>query len=215
MTSQPDHLVVSAPTLDAGVRWVEERLNVTIPRIGGEHKGKGTHNIVLSLGPELYLEIIALNPDATERIPPRWTWLDDRPADSPPNLETWAVRCDDVRAALAASSIKPGNVESMSRGDLKWLITIAPDGKLARDGAFPFFIQWSKNPPHPVASVLPDLGVRLKRLEIRRKDAADIGESLRAIGLDDDRIVLHPDEAPKLVAVFATPRGERELHSQV
>lgn len=216
MTAQPDHLVIAAPNLDAGVAWVEKALGVTIPRRGGEHTAKGTHNVVMSLGPDFYLEILSLNPDSTERNPPRWTWLDDKPADFTPSLETWSSRCTDVRAALAASDIKPGNVESMSRGDMHWLITLADDGSLtpAKDGAFPFLIQWEQNPPHPVASTLPDLGCRLRSLAIRHPDAAEIQKSLGAIKLTDPRVSVSTEQGPRLTATIETPNGERTLETR-
>lgn len=215
MKAELDHLVLAAPTLDAGVAWVESSLGVKVPRRGGEHTGKGTHNVVVSLGPDFYLEILSLNPDSKERNPPRWTWLDDKPDDYTPSLETWSARCDDVRAALAESDIKPGKVESMSRGNMEWLITLAVDGSLApaKGGAFPFLIQWQKNPPHPVASTLPDLGLRLKTLQIRHLDAPSIEKSLGAIGLKDSRLHVSLGEGPRLVATIDTPDGERTLET--
>lgn len=215
MKAEPDHLVLAAPTLDAGVEWVESSLGIKIPRRGGEHTGKGTHNVVVSLGDDFYLEILSLNPDSKERNAPRWTWLDDKPADYTPSLETWSARCDDVRAALDESDIKPGKVESMSRGDMEWLITLADDGSLtpAADGAFPFLIQWQKNPPHPVASTLPDLGLRLKTLQIRSLQGQDIKRSLGAIGLKDSRLRISVGQGPRLVATINTPNGERTLET--
>jgi hypothetical protein len=215
MPAQADHLVVSAATLDEGVAWVESQLGVSLsPRRGGEHQGKGTHNVLLSLGPELYLEIIALNPDAPTRTPPRWSWLDNLPADAPPSLDTWLVRTPDLASALAASSIKPGELQSMSRGSLHWQITLTPDGSLPADGAMPAFIQWHQDTPHPVTANLPDVGARLLKLEIRHQDAAAIADSLRAIGLDDARINIEALQGPKLVATFDTPEGVRILSSR-
>ena len=66
-----DHLVVAATTLDAGVAWVQARLGVTVP-FGGIHDHMGTHNCVGQLTPTTFLEIIAINPDATpDRAPIR------------------------------------------------------------------------------------------------------------------------------------------------
>lgn len=215
MKAELDHLVLAAPTLDKGVEWVETSLGVKIPREGGEHTGKGTHNVVVSLGDDFYLEILALNPDSKERNPPRWTWLDDKPKDFTPSLETWSARCDDVQAALDASDIKPGKVVSMSRGDMTWQITIADDGSLkpAADGTFPFLIQWQKYPPHPVASKLKDLGLRLKTLQVRSLDYQNIKTSLHEIGVHDHRLRVSLGEGPRLVATITTPDGERTLET--
>ena len=49
-----DHLVVAATSLAEGSQWVEERLGVTTDP-GGHHTAFGTHNRLLSLGPDCYL----------------------------------------------------------------------------------------------------------------------------------------------------------------
>ena len=41
-----DHLAITAPTLEIGVRWVEERLGVRLSP-GGAHPMMGTHNRLL------------------------------------------------------------------------------------------------------------------------------------------------------------------------
>jgi hypothetical protein len=55
-----DHLVVGAPGLRSGIRWVEERVGVA-PVEGGAHEGMGTHNALLGLG-DHYLEVLAPDP---------------------------------------------------------------------------------------------------------------------------------------------------------
>ena len=71
-----DHLVVAAPSLEAGVAWCEATLGVT-PGPGGRHPQFGTHNRLLKIAseayPQAYLEIIAIDPQAAP------------PADRPPS----------------------------------------------------------------------------------------------------------------------------------
>ncbi|GAB4264625.1 MAG: hypothetical protein Kow0013_12000 [Pararhodobacter sp.] len=56
-----DHLAVAVEDLDSGTRRVAELLGVPFES-GGHHAAMGTHNRLLSLGPEEYLEVIVTCP---------------------------------------------------------------------------------------------------------------------------------------------------------
>ncbi|MFD0934083.1 VOC family protein, partial [Methylobacterium trifolii] len=71
-----DHLAVVAPTLAEGIAHVRDSLNLDIPE-GGRHREMGTRNHLLRLGDALFLEVIAVDPDATPPGRPRWFGLDD------------------------------------------------------------------------------------------------------------------------------------------
>ncbi|MFJ3044589.1 VOC family protein [Herbaspirillum chlorophenolicum] len=210
LRTEPDHLVVTAASLAQGMDWVEQKLGLSMaPRIGGEHVRLGTHNALMSLGPGFYLEVIAVDPLAPAPSRPRWFGLDTQEDHASPRLAHWVARTGDIHAALQASPLKPGIVEEMSRGALHWLITIAADGRLQCDGLLPSLIQWQSQ-PHP-ATALPDLGCRLVTLEGRHPQAGALSASLHAIGLDDQRIVLHEAKVAALSAVIMTPHGIRVL----
>jgi Glyoxalase-like domain len=82
-----DHLVLATPDLDRTVDDVERRFGVRASA-GGQHRGMGTRNALLSLGERTYLEIVG--PDATQPPPPmpRWFGIDTLQA---PRLVTWAA----------------------------------------------------------------------------------------------------------------------------
>ena len=65
-----DHLAVSAETLADGVAYVEQALGLALAG-GGQHPLMATHNRLLGLG-DLYLEVIAADPDAPRPAHPRW-----------------------------------------------------------------------------------------------------------------------------------------------
>ena len=67
-----DHLVLAAATLADGIDYVAS-LTGTAPVAGGKHAAMGTHNALLRLGGETYLEIIAVDPDGTKPARRRWS----------------------------------------------------------------------------------------------------------------------------------------------
>ena len=101
-----DHLVVAARTLEEGARWLEERTGVpAVP--GGRHALMGTHNRLVALQGGMYLEIIAIDPQAPTPGRPRWFAL-DTPAmrarlEQGPALVHWVVRTPDIEVARAAA----------------------------------------------------------------------------------------------------------------
>jgi len=74
---QIDHLVVCAESLEEGAAFVEAKLGVAMSA-GGKHALMGTHNRLLSLGAEAYLEVIAIDPEAGPPGRARWFGLDLR-----------------------------------------------------------------------------------------------------------------------------------------
>ncbi|MBL9050432.1 MAG: VOC family protein [Tabrizicola sp.] len=199
-----DHLAVSAGTLDEGVAWVEMALGVKLSG-GGKHAHMATHNRLLGLG-ELYLEVIATDPEAPRPTGPRWFDLDR--FQGPPRLTHWICRTDDLDAALKTAPDGAGRPVDLSRGDYRWRFAATEGGRLPFDDSFPALIQWQGD-LHP-AKALPDAGVRLVRLEITHPQVAALQGSL-AGQLADPRIGFHLGPHKSLRATFATPQGLRVL----
>jgi len=118
-----DHITITAPSLEAGAALVRQCLGVA-PQRGGQHPRMGTHNLLLRLGEAMFLEVIAIDPEAPAPSRPRWFALDELAADAQPRLSCWVARTPDIRAAAAAACEPLGHVEPMSRGALNWLITL-------------------------------------------------------------------------------------------
>lgn len=196
-----DHLAVSATALEDGVAAVEAALGLPLAA-GGKHPHMATHNRLLGLG-DLYLEVIAADPDAPAPGWPRWFDLDH--FTGPPRLTNWVCACDDLDRALEASPAGTGDPVDLQRGDFRWRMAVPGDGKLPFGGAFPALIQWQG--PHP-APRLPDQGARLHRLEVAHPEA----EALRAaLSIADDRLVILPGPVKALRAEIDTPHGRRVL----
>jgi hypothetical protein len=214
MTARPvsrvDHIAVTAPSLEIGAAWVEQVLGVA-PQAGGEHPQMGTHNVLLRLGDDVYLEVIAVNPRAPAPGRPRWFGLDAQAPDSPPRVRNWIARTSDIATALVAAGEKLGPATAMQRGDLQWLITIPEDGKPLMGGTAPALIEW-KTGPHP-ASRLQDHGLGLLALELFHPRPHRLMALLDVIGIDGPvRVRRSPaGQGSSLVLHVATPRGPRSL----
>jgi hypothetical protein len=118
-----DHLVYGAPGLAGAVADLEERLGVRA-QAGGQHIGLGTHNALLALGPQTYLEVIAPDPGQPEPSVPRPFGLGGI---SRGGLVGWAIACQNIDAAVADARRRgydPGEVAGMQRA--------APTGPVLR-----------------------------------------------------------------------------------
>ncbi|WP_337869974.1 VOC family protein [Meiothermus sp.] len=187
-----DHLVLAAQTLQEGVEYVQDTLEVVLPPAGGRHPLMGTHNRLLNLGGGVYLEIIAIDPGAPTPARPCWFALDGFAG--APRLLTWVARTEALERYAA---LELGPVSKASRGDLEWYITLPEDGRLHWGGVVPYLIQWG--PKHPT-DTLSDLGCRLVELMVFHP-RPEPGTLLQKLGLD---IRLEPSDLPGLRAFIQT-----------
>jgi len=170
-----DHLVYALRDFERGLEVAAERFGLA-PVIGGRHPRFGTRNALLALGPSIYLEFIAADPDVATPADGRPFGLDELRRD---RLVTWAVRCRDLdadRARLVAQGIPLGQVQTgeRERADgtlLRWRLTDLY--VLPLDGAFPFLMDWGAS-PHPAQSA-PDAG-QLLDLTLATRHCATLEE---------------------------------------
>ncbi|MFK5926127.1 MAG: VOC family protein [Desulfuromusa sp.] len=202
-----DHIVITAPTLEAGAELVKKTLGVN-PQKGGEHPRMGTHNLLLRLGDSVYLEVISPDPAAENPNRPRWFALDEIKSDAPPTLKSWVVRTADIQSTAKTCSEPVGDIESMSRGEMDWLITIPKDGHIPINEGAPALIQWQVE-PYP-ASRLEDHGLSLTQLQIFHPEPERLSNFLNSIHLEGNIKVLY-GRKKRLVAHIETLQGVREL----
>lgn len=208
-----DHLVIAARTLAEGAAWVEARLGVPMGP-GGKHVLMGTHNRLLSLGPDHFLEVIAVDPDAVPPTRPRWFGLDAQQTQARltqgPRLLHWVVRTDDIEPAVKATAGGEPEILLLSRGDYRWRIGVPRSGRLAQEGISPTVIQWEGNRPH---EFLAPSGCRLESLVLHHPEAAMTLRTLHAAGLGAAEPVEAQDGGGGvgLLARIRTPRGIVEL----
>ncbi|UWQ84735.1 VOC family protein [Leisingera caerulea] len=198
-----DHLAVAGQTLQEAVAHTEEALGIPLGP-GGRHARYGTHNRLIGLEDGLYLEAIAIDPDARPEEQPRWFNLDR--FEGPARLSNWILRSGDLEAEKHLLPPHAQRHVSMQRGDLSWLMTVPADGLLPFDNLFPAVLQWQAEPP---AGKLPQSGCRLTRLVLSHPEAAELQTALDRI-LNDPRLKVEAGE-PAMMAEFATPHGPRVL----
>jgi hypothetical protein len=171
----------------------------------------GTHNLLLRLGEAAYLEVISSNPAADPPGRPRWFGLDEADSAAGPRLSAWVARTHDIRTAVAAAAEDLGPIETMNRGDLEWLITVAPSGIPLLDGVAPALIQWPLG-RHPTSG-LRDAGCRLVRLEVFHSKPVRVSLLLERLGLPDAVTVTPLPHGVRgyLAALIDTPNGPRGI----
>jgi len=195
-----DHLVLAAPSLDAGIDHVRELTGVA-PVFGGRHEGAGTHNALLSLGAPAYLEVLAPDPEQ----PPTAALIDASEL-TEPRLHGFAIGCDDLDAAVR--DLREAGVEDVSEPfamtrrqpdgtELAWRLAFIGQGM---GGARPFLISWGATPSP--ADTAP-AGGRLLTLRAGDPDPA-AARRLAALGVD---VEVEGSRTPWLRATLETPAG--------
>jgi hypothetical protein len=149
-----DHIVITCRHLQSGIDYIKKIFGIEIP-IGGQHHFMGTHNAVMAVGNNVYLEVIAIDPTLPAPPHPRWFGLDnlgsaDRSGENP-LLTHFVLRTTDIKASLAnldkTEQSLVGKPHPASRGDLKWQITLNPNGIPPLGGCLPALIEWDGQPP--------------------------------------------------------------------
>ena len=203
-----DHMVFAVTDLDDGIEQLESATGVRA-EFGGSHPGQGTHNALLSLGPRVYLEILAPDPKQSDPRSMQSLGLSEQRSS---RLITWAVRAPNMdklvqQAAERGTKLQIPSSGTRKRSDdqlLSWRSTELADDRRG-DGLAPFFIDWGTT-EHPAAT--SPKGVRLVALRIQHPSP----ESVQSLfdSLDVPLIIQRgPDVA--LIAVLDSPRGRVEL----
>jgi hypothetical protein len=191
-----DHLAIAAETLEEGVAWAQESLGVAF-LAGGKHARFGTHNQLLGLADDLYLEVISVDPNA-HCDGPRWFALDA--FKGPPRLANWICEAGNFDATMVHGMRKV----AMERGGLRWDMGVPLDGGLPMGGGFPTVLQWhTDNSP---GRSLAQSGCALRRLTVQHPLAREIEDQL-ADQLSDARVQFEPSDRIALSASFETPNG--------
>jgi hypothetical protein len=199
-----DHFAVLGETLPEAVAHAEDMLGLPLGP-GGRHSRYGTYNRLLGLAPEVYLEAIAIDPQAPAPADARWFGLDRFVG--PARLDKWVCRVPDLDAALAALPMAGRRVD-LERDGLRWSMAVPQDGELPFDGLFPALIQWHTDTP-PGRS-LPPSGLTLEVLTVTHPQAAAL-EALLTPHLTAPLVGFATGAHPALSARLTGPSGALTL----
>ena len=195
-----DHFVVAIDDLDVGISAFEGLTGVR-PAYGGAHPNLGTHNALVSLGRDRYLEILAPRPDA--ELHPMVQEVGEHKTLTP---IFWALATDDivelhrvVRAVgFAADEPSPGSRVTEDGETLSWSMFMMGDERPANA---PFFIQWDPASRHPSTSA--PAGCSLESFTVASVDNENLEWLLTAVGFTAS-VVSGPT---RTVITLGTPRG--------
>lgn len=211
-----DHLVIGCADLARGTAWLERFLGATLGPIG-QHELMGTHNRLVSLGPDCYLELIAIDPSARTHDTPRWFGLDTADVreriTQRPRLIGWVARTTDIDGLSEKTGGTLGSVLGMARGDFQWRITNPDDGFPIEGGLIPHMIQWDVA-IHPCER-LPDQNLRFTWMEAAHPNPAKVEYLLSEIGLPKKLVMTAspPYSGMTMCAYIQTPTGTKTLMS--
>jgi hypothetical protein len=207
-----DHLTVIAPTLAEGVLHVRACLDLDVP-FGQRHDYMGTHNHLLQLGGTVYLEIVALDPQAAQPGRPRWFGLDDQRQvreawEEGRRLRGWVARTDGIGAVLHGRGEISGEIVPLPTVGSSFDFAIPKDGSLPLDGAAPSIID-RRGKPRAMAAIA-DLGARLRSFTLEHPDPAAVSALYRELDIDRPPAIAR---GPRLRyrAQIDTPAGTKEL----
>ncbi|HET8985472.1 MAG TPA: VOC family protein [Trueperaceae bacterium] len=227
-----DHLLYVGPDLARLVRDLTDLSGLTAS-VGGKHPGQGTHNALLGLGPDSYLELMAPDPEQSAApgasapgAAPPGTFLRSIAYAATPQVFTWCAKARDAGATASAAralglevTVYGGSRVTPAGATLRWDLIIVDGHGLG--GVVPFLIDWHDS-PHPARALHERAaganGLRLDRLELRHPDPAAVTNLLRGLSTAGGAPANRPLEVavrhapqPGIVAKLTGPAGPFEL----
>jgi len=207
MKSRIDHIVIGASNLISGTNYLENKLsNKFFP--GGEHQIMGTHNNLLQLQSNIYLEIIANNPNVGNPSRPRWFSLDEtrtkKKIEKSPRALCWVLEVNDIENTAKKCGYNPGEILQISRGELTWKITVPNNGMLVDNGVLPFLIEWPNN-QHP-SKKLTNSNIIMNTLSLFHPEPSKIKNIIYNLIKSDLILILEGD--PKIELILTTENEE-------
>lgn len=188
-----DHVIYAAPDLEPAIAEFTRRYGIA-PSPGGRHIVFGTRNALVGLTKNMFLEIVAIDPQQDVPANRRFLALDTT---STPSFAGWCARAsrplEETVAIARGVGCDLGEILSMSRSrpdgtTLSWTVTSPFAGR--EGGVLPFYIERG-SAPNPASSLPPLL--TLVSLTVIHPDADRIHAVLNALGEHDVHVERGPE----------------------
>ncbi len=176
MSLQLDHVAFGAADLASGIDFMSNALGVA-PIGGGKHELFGTHNALWRIEGNypIYLEVIAIDPNAEPILHLRWFGLEDKNVQqrlkNGCQLLTYVASTTDIKTATKQMKEDHGEPVTVSRGNLNWQFSVPKKGNLIANGALPYLIEWEDKSP---VETMKNQGLTIKSIEGNRLEELDI-----------------------------------------
>ena len=198
-----DHIVYVTQDLEAGIREITRMTGVS-PVYGGKHPDQGTHNALMAIGDQQYLEILSPDPDNQNVSLPRWMGV-DLPGE--PTISRWAVKSDNIRKDVRLlanidekfTHIKEGRRKTSDGKLLTWELSVPLPAP--RIEAVPFLIDW-KDSAHPASSL--NCICRIATLQIYHPNPENIAPVLQQLQTE---LSIFPSDTMAIRLTLECPNG--------
>ena len=166
-----DHIVFGARSLEEGTNFIEKKLDIKLSEVG-YHDFMGTHNRVVKVDKDVYLEVIAIDPSSKSPNENRWFNLDNpilqKKLEYSPQMIGYVIETKDKE--ILKHFCTP--IEA-SRGNYKWNFAMPNlesnffNKELIENGIIPSLINWKSNKP---VYEMKNNQLSLKKIEIEILD---------------------------------------------
>ena len=146
-----DHIVFGARSLEEGTNFIEKKLGIKLSEVGYQDF-MGTHNRVVKVDKDVYLEVIAIDPSSKSPNENRWFNLDNpilqKKLEYSPQMIGYVIETKDKE--ILKHFCTP--IEA-SRGNYKWNFAMPSlesnffNKELIENGIIPSLINWKSNKP--------------------------------------------------------------------